>query len=163
MKSLNIFGHVINVVSIMSGISALVFSAVTYTNTQVMKKDVSRHHQSLEIIPTLSHQNNVTKVSLKRIDKDVQKLFNDLDKAYEREQKQKAEFQRVMALRVNKTDFEIMKTYQKIQYNANMIEAYYKNLNARLIVVERGFKYLKKKVKYLQMLLNNHGKNVTTT
>ena len=170
MKSLNIFGHVINVVSIMSGISALVLSAVTFTSTQVMRTDVSKHHRELGIIPTLSHLNNVTragldaaKVSLKRIDRDVQKLFNDLGRAYEREQKQKVEFQRVISLKLNTTEFEIMKTYKKIKYNADMIEAYYKNLDTRLIVVEKGAEYMKKKIEYLQMLLNNHGKNVTST
>ena len=127
MKSLVMFLNVMIVVSIMSGISALIFSAVTFTNTeivdqkmQMMKKDVNKHHQELGIIPkltasgkALSHQNDVMKMSLKRLDKDVQKLFNDLGKAYEREQKNKAEFQKAMAVKLNKTEFKIMKTYQK--------------------------------------------------
>ena len=93
----------------------------------------------------------------------MEKIFNDLGKAYEREQKHKVEFQRAMAVKFNKTDLKLMKTYEKIQYNAEMIEAYYKNLNVRLIVVEKGVKYVKKKIEYLQMILNNHGRNVTDT
>ena len=155
MKSLVMFLNVMNVVSIMSGISALIFSAVTFTNTEVMKKDVNKHHQELSIIPTLTKQNNVTRAelgaSLKRLDKDVGKLFDDLGKAYERQQKYKAEFKKAMAVKFNKTKFKILKTYEKINHNTEYIEGVYKNLDERLTSVER-------RVMYIQKFLEDHTK-----
>ena len=185
MKSLVMFLNVMNVVSIMSGISALILSAVTFTNTGVLraelgaaKKDMNKHHQ---VIPTLSASNNMTRaslenlaytanISLKRLDKDVGKLFNDLGKSFERQKKHKAEFQKLMVPRMSETEFRHMKTYRKINHNhekiksnSERIEVVYGSLNERLGSVERSVKYIKGKIEYLEKILNNHTKNKTGT
>ena len=163
MKSLNIFGNVMSAVSIMSGISALIFSAVTFTNTEVMKKDVSKHHNELGMIDVhtsklMSYKTESIK-SLKRLDRDIQTLFNDLGNAYKREER----YTEAMALKFNKTRIKIMKTYEKIRYNTEMIESTYKYLNSRLIAVEGAVGKNRKKIEYIQKFLEDHTRNKTGT
>ena len=75
---------VMNVVAIMSGISSLVFSGITWMNTEVAKKDIARHHNILENrmpnISDLRHYRNVSENSFRSLDRDIEKIFLELEK-----------------------------------------------------------------------------------
>ena len=86
MKLLNMLtislSDAMNVIAVMSGISSLIFSGVTWMNTEIVKRETERHHNVLENrmhnISDLSSFKVSSKIFLKRLDKDIDILFSDL-------------------------------------------------------------------------------------
>ena len=146
-------------VSMMTGLSSLIFSGITWQNTEVAKKDIRKHHDALRVIPDLKSFTNDSLRTLKRLDKDIGILFADLGKYNERTKATK-----IMMLKSrNKTKKEIRKTHEKIKFNSETIENYYKNLNSRLVAVESGVKKNKQRIENTNKFLEAHGKNVSRT
>ena len=101
-------------------------------------------------------------MTLKRLDIDIQTLFDDLGEANKRVKEQKfhtESLQKSMAVNRNRTKSEIKKTYEKIEDNT-VIENLHHNFNSRIIGVENK---VENKVENILKFLKNHGKNVTDT
>ena len=88
MKLLNMLtislSDAMSVIAIMSGISNLIFSVVTWKNTEIVKRETKRYHNDLKKIIELTQYKNESKKFLKRLDKDIGILFNDLGRGNER-------------------------------------------------------------------------------
>ena len=153
MKLLNMLttnlSSVMNVVAIMSGISSLIFSGITWTNTEVVKKDIKRHHNDLVSIPDLKIYRNESKNFLKRLDKDVDILFNDLGKANDRTRVSTEMILKSIGKNRNRTKNEIKNTNEKIKSNSEMIEMYYKNLDSRIIAIRSIVDRNKRRFEYM--------------
>ena len=174
--------EVMSLIGLVTGISSLIFSGVTWkmaetgcchshdiNNTQHAHKNHT--HKEMIFIPMLVHQNGITKVALKRLDKDVGALFEDLGKAYAREKMNPKELQKSMTADENRIKSETWtksgtkrkKTYEKINDNTKYIEVVYKDLNSRVIAVRKIADRNTKEIEKTRMFLKNHGRNVSET
>ena len=89
-------------------------------------------------------------MTLKRLDIDIQTLFDDLGEANKRMKEQKfftESLQKSMGVNRNRTKSEIKKTYEKIEDNSLKIENIHHNFNSRIIGVENKIDYIRKFVK----------------
>ena len=164
--------HVINVVSIMSGISALILSSITWTNTRDMGHGhghKNHTHSEMSVLNSsiidLAHQKIIAENNIKRLDTDIQTLFDDLGESNKR-QKLSAD-----ALRssVNRTMTENnRKTYEKINDIQEMTEKSYDSLDQRANEMNKKVIKNSRDIRVVKTWLSKHTKdehkeNVTET
>ena len=176
MKLLNMLtislSDVVNVIALMSGISSLIFSGVTWTNLENTKTEIGKHHNELKNnVPSISditRYKNSSEIFLKRLDRDIDILFRDLGKLNERSNVKTKNLRLTLE---NGT----MDTNEKIRKNTENLEMSYKNLNQRLSrargiintqvrdMSEMNRKVIKntRDLKVLKIFLRKHTKNET--
>ena len=172
--------EVMSLMGMLLGVSSLIFSGVTWKMTEAEGRHrhdmghtqhISQNHTHKDI-SMLIHQNSITraelaagKMALKRVDKDVGALFEDLGKAYQRGKMHPKELEKSMTASVKKSSSQTLsspkKTYEKINDNTEYIEGVYKNLNRRLTVAREIADRNSRKIKYIQKFLEDHTKNRT--
>ena len=100
---------------------------------------------------------------MKRLDKDIETLFDDLGTTYKRQKPHTELLQSPMAVNTNKTETGFKKTYEKIKDIEVMVENYYRNLNSRVIAVRGIADKNTRRIVNAQRFLEDHGKNVSRT
>ena len=153
---------------ILTGISSLIFTGFTWQMTNELKEKDHTHNEMSVLnssIIDLSHQRSVMKTTLKRLDTDIQTLFDDLGEANKRVKDQKAytvKLEKLMAVNRDRTKSKIRKTYEKIENNTKAIEDLDLNFNSRIIGLKNK---MNNKIDHIRRYMesHHHKRNVSDT